>query len=199
MKARPHPSSGQFGFTLSEVIIASTFLLMVLLAVVSVHLFGLRMFELTRAKLGAGDEARRAINLLSTEIRAAKVVDVGALDGTNFTECAMYAPQQGSALRVQPTMDPAQWICYYLASDTCLKRFTSVSSAPTVVAHSITNSIVFTAEDYAGTILTNNFNNRVIGVTLQFYQIQYPIIKVGAGNYYDFYQLQTRITRRALE
>ncbi len=199
MKVRTHSLPGQSGFTLNEVVIASTFLLMVLLAVVSVHLFGLRMFELTRAKLGAGDDARRAINLLCSEIRSGKSVDVGTLTGTNFVECAINAAQQGSALRILPTTDPAQWICYYLDNDTSLKRITSAGSTPKVVANSITNSIVFTSEDYSGTVLTNNLNNRVIGVTLQFYQIQYPIIRVGGGNYYDFYQLQTRITRRALE
>jgi len=31
---------------------------------------------------------------------------------------------------------------------------------------------------------------------LQFFQIQYPIIRIGPGNYYDFYQLSTKITKR---
>lgn len=199
MKVRFHSSPSQSGFTLNEVVIASSFLLLVMLGVVSVHMFGLRIFELTRAKLGAGDDARKAINLLSTEIRSGKIVDVGIYDGTTFTECALYTPQQGSAVRIQPTTDTNRFICYYLDSDAKLKRFTEGTNSPTVVASSITNTLVFTCEDYAGTVLTNNFNNRVIGVTLQFYQIQYPIIKVGPGNYYDFYQLQTRITRRALE
>ena len=48
-------------------------------------------------------------------------------------------------------------------------------------------------------VLTNNENNRVIGLTLQFYQIQYPVIRIGPGELYDFYQLRTKITRRTLE
>ena len=72
---------------------------------------------------------------------------------------------------------------------------TSVS----IVANSITNQLIFTAEDFRGTIQTNNENNRVIGMTLQFYQIQYPIVLIGAGQYYEFYQMATKITRRALE
>jgi hypothetical protein len=66
------------------------------------------------------------------------------------------------------------------------------------VAHAISNQIVFTAEDYAGRILTNNENNRVIGLSLQFYQLQYPAIPIGPGNHFDYYQLRTKITRRAL-
>jgi hypothetical protein len=68
-----------------------------------------------------------------------------------------------------------------------------------VVANAITNSMVFTSEDFSGTVISNNLNNRVIGLSLQFYQLQYPKVTIGPGSYYDFYQLRTKITRRALE
>jgi hypothetical protein len=58
---------------------------------------------------------------------------------------------------------------------------------------------VFSSEDFAGNVLSNSFNNRVICVRLQFFRLDDPTIAIGAGHYYDFYQLQTRITRRALE
>ena len=67
------------------------------------------------------------------------------------------------------------------------------------MASAISNQVVFTAENHLGQVLTNNNNNRVIGLTLQFYQLQYPTINIGPGGLYDFYQLRTRITRRALE
>jgi hypothetical protein len=59
--------------------------------------------------------------------------------------------------------------------------------------------MVFTSEDFAGNVLNNNLNNRVIGVTLQFYQLEAPPVLIGPGSLYDFYQLRTKITRRALE
>ena len=68
-----------------------------------------------------------------------------------------------------------------------------------VVAEYITNSVVFTLEDFRGTNLTSSQNNRVIGLKMQFYQIQFPVTMIGPGNYYDYYQLQTKITRRTLE
>jgi hypothetical protein len=80
-----------------------------------------------------------------------------------------------------------------------LKRTTNGSTAVSIVANSITNQLVFTAENFKGQVLTDNENNRVIGLTLQFYQIAYPIVQIGPGSYYDFYQLRTKITRRALE
>ena len=67
------------------------------------------------------------------------------------------------------------------------------------MASYVTNSVVFTSEDYQGTILTNNQNNRVIGLTLQFYQIQYPVMKIGSNQMFDFYQVRTKVTRRVLE
>jgi hypothetical protein len=67
-----------------------------------------------------------------------------------------------------------------------------------VIANAVSNQIVFRAEDFTGRLLSNNFNNRVISMELNFYQIQYPVTAVGPGNYYDFYRLRTRITRRTL-
>jgi hypothetical protein len=65
----------------------------------------------------------------------------------------------------------------------------------------ITNTIVFDAEDFQGNIVTNNpKNNQVYHMTLQFYQWEYPIGFIGGSgfNAYDFYQLRTRVCRRAI-
>jgi hypothetical protein len=59
--------------------------------------------------------------------------------------------------------------------------------------HSITNNIVFSAEDAVGNVLTNNDNNRVIALTLQFYQIQYPIIKIGPASIMIFTSFERKL------
>jgi hypothetical protein len=59
--------------------------------------------------------------------------------------------------------------------------------------------MVFRAEDFRGNILTNDRNNRVIRMMLEFYQWEYPIASAGPGGMYDYYRLQTRITRRLIE
>jgi hypothetical protein len=101
---------------------------------------------------------------------------------------------------VHPTTNLTVYSRYFLDSDTSsLKRVASGSTAARTIATSITNTIPFTAEDYRGTVQTNNENNRVIGLTLQFYQIQYPVVAVGQGQFFDFYQIRTKIARRALE
>jgi hypothetical protein len=187
-------------FTLSEMMISMTILTMVLAGVLTSHLFGVKMLEITKAKLGASDEARRAISKLVSEIRSAKSILVGTGNTSSFTEAVDGSLQQGTAIQIYASTNTNYYVRYFWdSSDKQLKRSANGSSATSVVAQSLTNSLLFTSEDFAGSVITDNQNNRVIGVTLEFYQIQYPIILVGPGNYYDFYRLRTRITRRTLE
>jgi Tfp pilus assembly protein PilW len=180
--------------------IAMSILMLVLAGVLSSHLFGMRLLEVTRAKLGASDEARRAIGKLVSEIREAKWIQIGTGDASGFSEVADGASQIGSAIQVYASTNTNNYVRYFWdASDKRLKRSVNGASGVSVVATAITNSLPFTSEDRAGNIITNNENNRVIGLTLQFYQIQYPVVLIGPSNYYDFYQVRTRVTRRALE
>ena len=193
-------SRGQIAFTLSELMVSSSILLLVIAGVLSAHLFGQRMFSLTQAKLSASDDSRVAISRLVGEIRSAKSLKVGSGNLAAFTEVALSNLQQGSALQVYLSTNTNAFVRYYWDStDQKLKRTTNGATSGEIIAHSLTNSLVFTSEDFNGTILTNNQNNRVIGITMQFYQMQYPVIHIGPGYYYDFYQLRAKITRRALE
>ena len=188
------------GFTLTELMVTMGVTLLVMAGVLSSHMFGLRMFEMTKAKLGASDEARAAISKMIDEVRGAKVLRIGQGDLASFTEVAVNASQSGSAIQIHPTTNLNSFVRYFWdVADNKLKRTTNGASSVSVVAHAISNQMVFTSEDYRGVILTNNENNRVIGLTLQFYQLQYPAVSIGPGNYYDFYQLRTKITRRTLE
>ena len=62
----------------------------------------------------------------------------------------------------------------------------------------ITNYYVFDAEDAFTNILTTYQNNRLIHAKFQFCQWEYPLAGVGAGNLYDYYQLQTRAAPRII-
>jgi hypothetical protein len=137
---------------------------------------------------------------LVNEIRSAKIVRVGNGSYGSFTNVAMGAAQVGNALQIYPTTNTSSFIRYYWDSgDRQFKRTTDAGGTSVVVANFISNNIVFRAENHMGTVLTNNQNNRVINLKLEFFQIQYPIINIGAGGLFDYYKLETRITRRALE
>lgn len=191
---------GTGGFTLTEILVTMMIMSMIMASVLSCHLFGMRLFEASKAKLGASDDARISIGSMVTEIRSAKLVRIGKGDMNGFVERAASQLQSGNAIQIYPGTNTNQFIRYYHdLADQKLKRTTNGWGDARTIASSVSNHVVFAAEDFTGTILTNNENNRVIGVTLQFYQLQYPSVPIGPGNFYDFYQLRTRITRRALE
>lgn len=186
-------------FTLPELMISLSLFSVLLLILISVHLFGLRLFEITRAKLSANDDARRALNRLMSEVRSAKIIRIGSGNAQTFTEIPPNTLQEGSAIQINATTNTNTFVRYFL--DPSAHRLDRVTdrSAVQPIADYITNTLIFTSEDFAGNILTNNENNRVIGLTLQFYQLEYPLAPIGQGYLFDFYQLHTRITRRMLE
>jgi len=197
-KRSPHP--GQSAFTLAEIQVAMAVIMLVIGGVISSHIFGLKLNEATRAKLSASDAARNAINKLVADVRSAKSIQVGNGTYAAFTALADGQIQQGAALRIYPTTNTSSYIVYYRDnSDSTLKRATTSAPTPRVVAEFLTNTVVFTSENYDNVILSDSQNNRVIGVSMQFYQIQYPVVTVGQGGYFDYYQVKTKITRRALE
>ncbi len=186
-------------FTLPEAMTTMAVFFLVLAGVIASHLYGLRMYQITTPKLGASDEARIAVSKLVNDIRSARMVRLGNGSLNSFTEVGVDSLQKGSAIQVYPTYDTNLYVRYFWDSaDQKLKVTTNGSAAVLVVANSVSNQLVFTAEDFAGQILTNNYNNRIIGLMLEFYQIQYPKMAVGPGNYYDYYRLRTRIARRTI-
>lgn len=187
-------------FTLVEFQMAFGIIMLVISGVISSHVFGLKLNEATRAKLSASDAARNALNKLVGDIRSAKTIDVGNGTYSAFSAITNGEIQQGSALRIFPTTNNNSYIVYYRdSSDSMLKRASTSATTPIKVAEFLTNTVIFTSENYLGTPLTDNENNRVIGISLRFYQIRYPITQIGNGGYFDFYQVNTKVTRRALE
>jgi hypothetical protein len=186
---------------------ASSIFLMLMTGLIYTFLFALHLHETTATKLGASDDARKALINLTDEIRSATRIKIGSGDPGKFVEVGTNAPQTGASIQIFPDSNTNDWICYYYETNTgsanyaklCRTESANLGGSTAIVAHSITNSTsLFTCEDSYGDILGGDQNNRVIGVTLKFYQIEYPVVKIGPGNYYDFYQLHTRVTRRRL-
>lgn len=169
-------------------------------ATVSAQVFGLRMYRISETKLTATAGARSVLNRLQNEIRSAKLLSIGNGDASSFAPVPDNTPHSGNALKICTTTDTNSYVCYFWdATDSSLKRTASGNSLVQTVANNITNQLVFQAEDFQGNVVTNAQNNRVIKMTLQFYQRQYPLAGAANGGMYDYYQLQTRIARRAIE
>jgi len=191
------PLRNKRAFTLPELMIATSIFSLVSAGVLVGHLFGMRLLEVTRPKLGTNQESRRALGLLMADLRSAKILRIGNGDLVSFTSVVINTTQQGNAIEIYPSTDTNVFIRYFWdASDQKLKR-TLDGALATSVAHSISNSLVFSAEDFAGNVLTNFQSNCLVGVSLQFYELENPKVSIGPGQYYESYQLQTRLMRRA--
>jgi type II secretory pathway pseudopilin PulG len=201
------------GFTLVEMVITvGVFLFIFTGVMVAVQLFGLRIYTLAATKLVATAGGRQALNQIRDQIREGKMVYVGNCSSpinSSFALIGTTNSQQGNALIIYPTTNTTWYSIYYLDTRTttnCLIQFNvsnSVTTYTKTLAKYVTNQIVFDMEDWQTHIVTNeqSLDNRLlVRVTMQFLQWEYPIAKVGpAGgwNAYDYYQLRTRVFRRA--
>lgn len=185
--------------TLIELMIAMSLTILVVGGVVYSHLMGGRLMQLTAAKLGASDSSRKAFGRLQDEIRAATTIQIGNGTASNFTAISNGTAMQGRAIQIYPTTNN-WWVRYfYLTNSSEVRRVTSSNATPQLVASYVTNAILFSKEDYLGNTLSADTGNSTVNVRLQFYQLNYPMTLVGTNQYYEYFQLQTRITRRILQ
>jgi type II secretory pathway pseudopilin PulG len=202
-------------FTLIEMMISVGIYLVIFIGVmIAIQIFALRIYTLAATKLTATADARKALNQIRDDIRQAKTLSVGNLgtagSPTTFSPIANNSPAQGGALKIlQTTNQVVPYTIYYLdttSTPTNLVAYmvdsNNVATTVTLVGY-ITNSIVFDAEDWNNNIVTNNpKNNQIYKMTLQFSQWEYPIAFIGTNqalNEYNYYQLRTKVCRRAID
>jgi hypothetical protein len=177
----------------------------------------LRIYTLAATKLVATAGGRQALNQIRDQIREGKMVYVGNCSSpinSSFALIGTTNSQQGNALIIYPTTNLTWYTVYYLDFNSNpsipytnqLIQFNvsnSVTTYTKTLAKYVTNQIVFDMEDWQTHIVTNeqSLDNRLlVRVTMQFLQWEYPIAKVGPSggwNAYDYYQLRTRVFRRA--
>lgn len=174
--------------------IATALFILLVGGIVFANLFGLRMYSITTTKLSSTDDTRKAIGKMVNEIRSCKSTWVGNVTNGVFSAQLDGEKQQGSSLLIQPTTNATEYIIYFVnPSDKTFRRTTSNPGTATILVGSVTNTVVFLAQNSAGNVLTNNQNNRVIHLNLEFYQ---PKRQMQVA---DYYKLETSVTRRTLE
>lgn len=226
IKSLPVPSS-RFtrGFTLAEMMVAVAVFSLVVLVTVAMQVYAARVYTLAATKLSATTTARTALNDIRDKIRQAQTVNIGNYiwtgedpAATNFSPIADGNSQQGNALIAYPSasdtssftllfLQPGSGTNFVSHSPTVVDSLIletynkGVLSQSNVVADYITNQIVFQAQDYQNNVLTNNVNNRVIQIQMFFSQWEFPIAYIGTNgfNAYDYYRIQTRVTRRLFD
>ena len=183
------------GFSIVELQIGVVLIVLVVGAIMAANIFGLRMFQHTNVTLNATDDARTVLGKVREEIRSASIVVVGNGSETTFNDIDDNTNQIGTALQIFPGTNTNSYLIYYRDTDQTIKRWSTDQTNVATLAHYVTNLNVFEAQDSNGKTLTNNMNNRVIQVILQFSQDK-ATNKNQYGGLNDFFQVQTKATRR---
>ena len=191
--------------TLPDLLIATSLFLMMIAGVVTTNMFAMRQDELSNSKLGANDQSRLALDLLLGEIRACKGVELGTGTATSFVPLTNGVPQQANCIQITPSTNTAIWIRYYFNTNNNngeLRRTTSIDTNTYLICTGLTNTMLFSVADFTGTNLlttdpTNYTHNYVVSATFQFYQYQYPLTLVGPNQFYNYYRVGFKASRRA--
>lgn len=168
-------------------------MVIVLAALLGSHLFGLRLYSFTRSKLESASTARTLLSKLVSEVYCAQNIYVASAYSYPLSPVTNAgAIRQGNALQVWTT--PSNFVVYYWNSaDQTLRRV--VGAQEEILGSSIANSggnPVFTLENYAGQVLSNETGNLTVGIRLEFRATNYP-----STNLMDFFKYETRVSRRA--
>jgi hypothetical protein len=212
MTLRPSNSCGARvarAFTLVEVLVASTTLVILIGSVIMCNLFGLSMAFRQQIWLGASDDSAQAISTLMGDIRSAQYVEVGTYSGGAFAQTSSSNQQAGSALMIftNTTGTPAAgpWILYYydsVCNNLCRTDYLGSGISGDfkyVSANPITNDNthqIFTQVDYTGTPLSNATPLSSVTVYLSFTKLQDPQIDIESGSLVDLYQIIMTVTPR---
>ena len=149
------------GMTLVELMVAMGLFGFVSVGLLYTHVFCLRQDELVNSKLGASDQSRKGFSLLTRDIRAAKVWEVGNVNsaGTNFTGIDEGTVQKGNALRLSYSTNWNEGLLYYFNTNNLvdggkLYRIKLTTGESTLIADYLTNrtanALMFQAENYKG-------------------------------------------------
>jgi prepilin-type N-terminal cleavage/methylation domain-containing protein len=186
------PEQPRQGMTLVEMSIVTTIMVLVLGALLASHLFGLKLYALTRGKLETIRSVRRAVSRLTEDIYSANGIYV-AVGLTNrwipMTNAGM--PRLGNALQIWTT--PTNYVLYYWnPADFTLRR--QFGLAEEILASSILNSSnlpIFALQDCSGQALTGDEGNTIVRVRLEYRATNYP-----SRELMDYYKFETCVTAR---
>jgi hypothetical protein len=183
-------------FTVAEMLVSVFIFVFMTIGVVYAMLFGMRYDELVCSKLGASEKSRMSFDLVTGDIRAAKWWKVGNGNATSFTPCVNATNQIGNAIKLSDSGDTnsTAWIIYYFDTNAC-QLCRASNGVAQVLGNGVTttnNSMTFQAEKFDGTPALDWQYKYMIVTTMEFCQYQYPLTRVGAGYYYNYYRIQLK-------
>jgi len=186
-EALPRPMKTR-AFTLVEMMVAMAVFMILVMAMISVQLFGFKINSLTTSKLKFTATSLKTLDQIQDDVRGASSVVVG--NGTSLASFSA-TTTSGNALLIQPFSGGNNLI--YLATNTgTLYRIYSTSNIITLGSQ-ITNQVVFQTVDYNGNNTSSTGTEHyAIRMTLNFMQVNYRAPNTVA----DYYTFQTVMTPR---
>ena len=104
------------GFTLAEMMIATTTLVLVFGAIIAINLWGLAMTQRSEIWLLASDDSRKSMGLLHEDVRTASTIYVGTGSLAGFTNAGPTNMQAGNAMQLYASTNTNSWVLYYYDS-----------------------------------------------------------------------------------
>jgi prepilin-type N-terminal cleavage/methylation domain-containing protein len=197
------------GFTLMEVMIAMSLMILILGGLFLVNQIGLSENQYMASKAGASNTSRYAVDQLISDIHSAKGYEVGSVVNTNLFSFTPITNGliQGTGLILYPVListnesiDYTKYVLYSFdtsesnVSNGKLWRYVSTNASSEIMASNLISSMYFSSENYAGSNQWSSTYKGVIHTTLQFCEFQYPLTMVGSNDVFDYYRIDCRAT-----
>ncbi|MGA9777944.1 MAG: prepilin-type N-terminal cleavage/methylation domain-containing protein [Verrucomicrobiia bacterium] len=185
--------AGVRAFTLTEMMVTMAVFALVVIAMVSLQIFGFKINSLTSNKQVSTANSLKVLDQIQNRIRGTpNPVFIGNFNTSNnkFTAIANGQSSIGNAVLV--SNGAASVFTFYLNTNThILYERGSVTNA---LAHDVTNSQPFQTEDCFGNLfIVGSSGHYTVKMTLQYSNWLYSI----PTNVYDTYRLEARATPRS--
>jgi hypothetical protein len=183
-------------FTLTELMITMAIFTLVVIAMVSLQIFGFKINSLTSNKLRSTASTLKVLDQMrNLVLGATNAVSVGNIDTSNnkFIAIAINSTAIGNALQI--SNNSTSYTTFYLNTNHILYELGSATnSTPVPLASAVYNPNPFQIENYLGSnILVGSSGHYTVKITLQYSNWLYAI----PSQVYDAYRLESRATPRA--
>jgi prepilin-type N-terminal cleavage/methylation domain-containing protein len=206
MKLSPNYSSSRTpawattvqAFTLTELMVTMAIFALVVMAMVSLQIFGFKMNAFTSNKLISTANSLKVLNQIQNQIKGTpNPVFIGNFNTGNntFTAIANGQPANGNA--VQVSNGPTSILTFYLNTSTHILyelTITNTSTNNNILAKSVINPQPFSAENcFGNTNIVGGAGHYSIQTTLQYSNWLFSM----PTQMYDAYRLETLATPRS--
>jgi type II secretory pathway component PulJ len=174
MRCRPNGRWNRaVGFTLAETMVTTAVFTLVMGSMLSLYVFSSKAISGTTVQLQLNTQAQ-VVNLMVNEIKSSRLTRVMTYNGTNMSSIAMGQAQKGNALSLSvpdgafgtTNMLP---VYYWIESNGYLYRASGGIMKRKLWMTCITNTFVFSLQDYKGNIASNLLGKSYIDINLYCY------------------------------